>query len=177
MALTVQSALVWAYALESQRTAGIFWRACAVVGQRQRVATLLLRLKLPGRPRANPLLHADCLLGIGTGNVIWNNYETRHYYFPVQFHAGLDRPDAGALEAIARQDDPRRLHPRRPLGTAAFPPPRRDRRARRLGARTRLDAIKRSGSSPLPRTACCASCVTAESPIRSSNTPWARACS
>ena len=78
-----------------------------MVGQRQRVATLLLRLKLPGRHPSNPLLHADCLLGIGTGNVIWNNYETRHYYFPVQFHAGLDRPDAGALEAIALQDDPR----------------------------------------------------------------------
>jgi hypothetical protein len=52
------------------------------------------------------LLHADCLLGLGTGNIIWSNYETRHYYFPVQFHAGLDRPDAGELEAIALQDDP-----------------------------------------------------------------------
>jgi hypothetical protein len=107
VALTVQSALVWSYALESQRTAGTFWRAREVVGQGQRVATLLLRLKLPGQPRANPLLHADCLLGLGTGNVIWSNYETRHYYFPVQFRAGLDRPDAGALEAIALEDDPR----------------------------------------------------------------------
>ena len=107
VALAVQSALVWAYALESQRTAGTFWRARAAVGQGQRVATLLLRLKLPGRPRSNPLLHADCLLGIGTGNVIWSNYETRHYYFPVQFRPGLDRPDAGELEEIALQDDPR----------------------------------------------------------------------
>ena len=90
-------------ALESRRPLrATFWQHAALVGQRQRVATLLLRLKLPGRPRANPLLHADCLLGIGTGNVIWSNYETRHYYFPVQlFPAGLDQPDAGELEAIA----------------------------------------------------------------------------
>jgi hypothetical protein len=53
------------------------------------------------------LLHADCLLGVGTGNVIWGNYETRHYYFPIQFRPGLDRPDAGVLEAIALEDDPR----------------------------------------------------------------------
>jgi hypothetical protein len=112
VALAVQSALVWTYALESERTAGAFWRARALVGHGQRVATLLLRLKLPGQPRSNPLLHADCLLGIGTGNVIWNNYETRHYYFPVQFRAGFDRPDAGELEAIAFQDDPRDLSAR-----------------------------------------------------------------
>jgi len=112
VALAVQSALVWAYALESERTAGTFWRARAMVGQRQRVATLLVNSKLPGRPRANPLLHADCLLGIGTGNVIWSNYETRYYYFPVQFRAGLDRPDSSVLEAIAVQDDPHDAAPR-----------------------------------------------------------------
>jgi hypothetical protein len=69
------------------------------------VATLLV--EHPGRFRANPLLHADCLLGIGTGNVIWDNYETRFYYFPIQFRAGFDRPDPFELEQIALQDDPR----------------------------------------------------------------------
>jgi hypothetical protein len=53
------------------------------------------------------LLHADCLLGVGTGNIIWGNYETRYYYFPIQFRPGLERPDAGTLEAIALEDDPR----------------------------------------------------------------------
>jgi len=44
------------------------------------------------RFRSNPLLHADNLLGIGTGNIIWNNYETRYYYFPVQFRPEVARP-------------------------------------------------------------------------------------
>ncbi len=112
VAVTIQSTLVWAYALESERIAGTFWRARALVGRGQRVATLLVNAKLPGRPRANPLLHADCLLGIGTGNIVWSNYETRYYYFPVQFRAGLDRPDSIVLEAIAVQDDPHDAAPR-----------------------------------------------------------------
>jgi hypothetical protein len=106
-ALAVQSALVWDYALEAQRIAGALWRARATVGEGQRIAALPVQLLPRRRTRANPLLHADCLLGIGTGNVIWGNYETRYYYFPIQFRAGLDRPDAGVLEAIALRDDPR----------------------------------------------------------------------
>jgi hypothetical protein len=105
VALAVQSALVWDYARLSQHTAGTFWQARGAAGTGQRVATLLVRLR--DRFRANPLLHADCLLGLGTGNVLWSNYETRHYYFPVRFRARLDRPDAGELERIALQDDPR----------------------------------------------------------------------
>jgi hypothetical protein len=107
VALSVQSALVWDYAQEAQRVAGAFWRARETVGNGQRVAALPVQLQPPRHTRANPLLHADCLLGLGTGNVIWGNYETRHYYFPIRFRAGFDRPDAGALEAIALRDDPR----------------------------------------------------------------------
>jgi hypothetical protein len=105
VALAIQSALVWDYALVSQRTAGTIVQARGAVGQGRRIATLLVRH--PGRFRANPLLHADCLLGLDTGNVIWSNYETRHYYFPVQFRTGFDRPDAAELERLALQDDPR----------------------------------------------------------------------
>jgi hypothetical protein len=105
VALAVQSAFVWDYGLRSQRGAGTFWRARGAVGTGQRVATLLLQLR--DRFRANPLLHADCLLGIDTGNVIWSNYETRYYYFPVQFRAGLDRPDSVDLELLSIRDDPR----------------------------------------------------------------------
>jgi hypothetical protein len=47
------------------------------------------------------------LLGADTGGVIWSNYETRHYYFPVQFRDGLERPDAAELERLSLQDDPR----------------------------------------------------------------------
>jgi hypothetical protein len=101
-AVALQSAIVWDYALTSQRTAGALLRAGDAVGRGQRVATLLIDIR--GRFRANPLLHADNLLGVGTGNIIWNNYETTHYYFPVQFRPELDRPDATELERVAITD-------------------------------------------------------------------------
>lgn len=104
-ALAVQSGLVWDYARESDRTAGLLASARDAVGTGRRVATLLVDIR--GRWRANPLLHADNLLGVGTGNVIWSNYETSHYYFPIQFRPDLARPPAADLEAVAiRDDDP-----------------------------------------------------------------------
>jgi len=105
VALAVQSAFVWEYARTADRVAGVFERAGPHVGAGRRVATLLIGVR--GRFRANPLLHADNLLGVEGRNVLWSNYETRHYYFPVQFRPGLCRPDAGELEAIALMDDPR----------------------------------------------------------------------
>jgi hypothetical protein len=104
VALVIQSAFVWDYARTSERTAGALFRASNAVGRGQRVATLLLGIKT--RFRANPLLHADCALGVGTGNTIWGDYETRFYYFPVRFRPGLDRPDPAELEAIALSDAP-----------------------------------------------------------------------
>lgn len=106
VALIVQSALVWDYARLSERTAGALFRAAPLVGQDRRIATRLTDWATPFR--ANPLAHADCGLGVGTGNVVWSNYETRHYYFPVQFRPGLARPDSAELEWIARYDTPDR---------------------------------------------------------------------
>jgi len=103
-ALAVQSAFVWDYARVSERTAGAVLRAAGAVGTDRRVASLLIGIKT--RFRANPLLHADCALGVGTGNVIWGNYETRFYYFPVRFRPGFDGPDPAELEAIALSDAP-----------------------------------------------------------------------
>ena len=102
--LAVQSAFVWEYARTADRVAGAFERAGAEVGAGRRVATRLVGIR--GRFRANPLLHADNLLGASGGVVLWSNYETRHYYFPVQFRPGLRRPDAGELEAITLMDAP-----------------------------------------------------------------------
>ncbi len=105
VAILVQSAWIWDYARVSRSVARTFWNARRLVGTNQRIATLLVNPK--GRFRANPLIHADSLLGIGTGNILWSNYETRHYYFPVQFVTGLDRPDPAELERLSLQDDPR----------------------------------------------------------------------
>ena len=106
-ALAVQSAVVWDYAATSERMAGSLFRAVELVGRDQRVATRLTGIATPFR--SNPLMHADCGLGVGTGNVIWGDYETRFYYFPVQFRPNLDRPDAEELESIARSDQPERV--------------------------------------------------------------------
>jgi hypothetical protein len=104
MALVLQSLQVWDYALDADRRAGAIASASEAVGRNQRVGTLLIGIR--GRYRANPLMHADCLLGVGTGNVLWSNYETAHYYFPVQFRDDVPRPPAGEFEQIARLDGP-----------------------------------------------------------------------
>jgi hypothetical protein len=104
VAVVLQSAIVWDYAVYSDRTAGQIIRARESVNYGQRVAALLVSTR--SRFRANPLLHAVNWLGVGTGNVIWNNYETLYYYFPVQFQPGIDRPYPDELERISLREDP-----------------------------------------------------------------------
>jgi hypothetical protein len=134
-ALVLQTATVWDYARTSERTAGRLLRAGPAVGSRQRVATLLAGIRT--RFRANPLLHADCALGVGTGNVIWADYETRFYYFPVRFR-DAGGPDPREFELIALMDAPR-------LSAA-----RADRWARLLERhRDAIDAVLVWGSDPL----------------------------
>ncbi len=111
-AVALQSAIVWDYGLYSDRTAGQIIRAGSIVGRDHRLVTLLVTSR--ARFRANPLLHAENWLGVDTGNVIWNNYEALHYYFPVQFRPGIERPHPGDLELVSIHDDPKdkanRLH-------------------------------------------------------------------
>jgi hypothetical protein len=104
IALGVQSAIVWEYALTSRRTAGAMMAALDAIGTNQRIATLLVD-RHP-RFRSDPLLHADNLLGIGTGNIIWNKYETRYYYFPVQFRPEVAHPTSSDFEQIAIIEGP-----------------------------------------------------------------------
>ena len=100
----LQTLIVWDYALYSDRTAGQMMRASDLVGRDQRIATLLIRIR--SRFRCNPLLHADGWLGVGTGNILWSNYEARYYYFPVQFRPGLDHPNPRRFEDMAPIDRP-----------------------------------------------------------------------
>jgi hypothetical protein len=104
LALALQSAIVWDYGLHSDHTAGQVIRAREAVGRNQRVVALPVSIR--SRFRANPLLHVESWLGVDSGNVAWNNYETRHYYFPVHFQPGIDRPQPDELERILRRDDP-----------------------------------------------------------------------
>jgi|GEM_PF-983307 len=63
--------------------------------------------------RSNPLLHADILLGLRRGAVVWSNYETNHYYFPIRFRQGIPRPPARIFEDLARLDAPEQSNHRR----------------------------------------------------------------
>ena len=104
-AFAIQALTVFDYARESSQRVAPFARARTRLGRGTRIGTLLI--DPGGRFRSNPLLHADALLGVGTGNVVWSNYETRHYYFPVQFRQGLDRPPSETFEVVARMTDPK----------------------------------------------------------------------
>jgi hypothetical protein len=104
IAVALQSTLIWDYAWYCDRTAGQMIRARALVGKGQRIATLLVSTR--SRFRANPLLHVDNWLGVDTGNIIWSNYETLYYYFPVQFRPGIERPHPGDLELISLHEEP-----------------------------------------------------------------------
>ncbi len=104
VALAVQSAVVWDYALRADRQVRPYLAAKPYVGRGQRVGSLALGLSR--RYRANPLLHLDCLLGVGNGNVIWGNYEAAFYYFPVQIRPEVPHPPILTFEAISIRDDP-----------------------------------------------------------------------
>ncbi len=99
VALSLQTVVVWDYALDSQRKVAQMVALGPAVGRGQRVATLLTDVRT--RFRVNALLHADCWLGVSDEAVLWSNYETRYYYFPVQFRAEVVRPDSFELERIA----------------------------------------------------------------------------
>ena len=104
VSLGFQSVIVWDYALYCKQTTAQIVEAVDLVGRGQRIAPLLTAIRSRFRP--NPLLHADSWLGVGTGNILWSNYEARHYYFPVQFRPGLDRPDPGDFELLTDTSDP-----------------------------------------------------------------------
>lgn len=104
-ALAIQSATVWHYAHLSERTAGAILRATPAVGTNQRIGTLFTGIREFGF-RSNPILHADCAVGVGTDNVVWANYETQFYYFPVHFRDGLERPVTGEFEELSKLDNP-----------------------------------------------------------------------
>ena len=53
------------------------------VGTGQRVEAI--QIDTGGPYRANPVHNLSSALGIGTNNVVWNNYGPCLYYFPVRF--------------------------------------------------------------------------------------------
>jgi hypothetical protein len=103
-ALTVQSALVVDYAVRSDGVVREFLAAQPYIGKNSRIGTLLVNPR--GVFRANPLWHVDSLLGIGTGNIVWSNYESAFYYFPVRVRDDVPHPDPLAFEEVWKLDSP-----------------------------------------------------------------------
>lgn len=83
LAALVQIGYVWEYGLSSNQIVSDFMRAKPYVGTGQRVE--LLRVNVESRFRANPIHNLSNMLGIGTSNVVWNNYGPSLYYFPIKF--------------------------------------------------------------------------------------------
>ena len=57
---------------------------------------------LYNRFRVDPLLNIENMLGIGTSNIIWNNYEVINYYFPVKYRNESDRAHARQTFEVRR---------------------------------------------------------------------------
>jgi len=83
IAVLLQSLIVWNYAAFSSRLAEEFMQAKPHTGTGQRIAVLLVNPE--DEYAANPLTNISNLLGVDTGNVVWNNYAPALYYFPIQF--------------------------------------------------------------------------------------------
>lgn len=104
IALALQTVVVWDYALDCRDKAGRIAEAAATVDRGRRVATLLTNVET--RFRVNSMLHADCWAGVARDAILWTNYETRYYYFPVQFRRDVVGPDSIELERIALMSAP-----------------------------------------------------------------------
>jgi hypothetical protein len=104
VAVALQSAFVWDAAIRSNRAIEPIVAARSALGPGDRVGTLLIGSRSP--TRSSPLLHADCLLGAETGAIVWANYESAYYYFPVQIRSGIAHPPILEFEEISRMDDP-----------------------------------------------------------------------
>ncbi|HST21211.1 MAG TPA: hypothetical protein VLR90_08860, partial [Blastocatellia bacterium] len=83
IAAIMQLAYLWDYALFSNQVVGDFMQAKPYVGKGQRVETI--QIDTGGPYRVNPVHNLSSVLGIGTDNIVWNNYGPCLYYFPVKF--------------------------------------------------------------------------------------------
>ena len=88
-ATVLQIYLLWNYASSANEIAGEFVRARSYIGNRQRVGALMIDAR--GRYIASPLPNLCNIFGVGSENMIWNNYGPNSYYFPIKFENQLSR--------------------------------------------------------------------------------------
>lgn len=80
--ITFQTLAVWEYALYSDKQSKIFMAAADLLRKSPSSATITLE-ENSLRFHANPIPQLNCYNGIGTNNMIWDNYEFGHYLFPL----------------------------------------------------------------------------------------------
>ena len=97
-AFTLQTAFVWDYArFSSHRISPLIATAHTLDTNRSILGYVV---KSESKFRASPDLHALTLLGVGNGNVVWNNYEADLYYFPVKFRQPLSPCDETTMRPL-----------------------------------------------------------------------------
>ena len=87
-AAIMQSTVIWDVALASNRSARDYIEAIPSVGIGKRIGTL--RISMPPQGKVFPLFHMDSMIALGTDGILWQNYESVAYYFPVQYRDQLD---------------------------------------------------------------------------------------
>lgn len=80
--IAFQTLAVWEYALDSDKKAKIFMAAADLLRQSPSSASITLE-ENSLRFHANPIAQLNCYNGIGTNNIVWDNYEFGHYLFPL----------------------------------------------------------------------------------------------
>jgi hypothetical protein len=114
---------VWDYAVSVNRMAGEFLLARQALESQalsgQFIGTILLpERRAPNAPKlyeraaeetrysTRPLLHLDDLLGVGTGHVVWNNYQAAQYFFPVKYQDQAATELARSLDNLNKRSPP-----------------------------------------------------------------------
>ena len=105
VAVALQSAIVWDYALYSDATAGQIIRAGTLVGRNQRIVTLLVTSQ--GRFRANPLFTLKT--GWESTPATSSGTTTRRCTITSRCSSGpsIERPHPGDLELVSIHEDPK----------------------------------------------------------------------
>jgi hypothetical protein len=85
-----QVTALWEYSLKVNRETIQFLKAANAIDATSPIASVVILNDQP-RFHSNPLMRADNLLGIGRDNVVWDNYETGYYFFPVIAADSKDR--------------------------------------------------------------------------------------
>ena len=77
-----QTLAVWEYAINSDKQVSVFMSASELLRRSPASATITIK---DGSLRfhADPIPQLNCYNGIGTNNIVWDNYEFGHYLFPL----------------------------------------------------------------------------------------------